>query len=554
LGFAQVGDVQSLTFAQLDTAGLTLLATDSGAQYLVVVANVAGNTDAITRYTLSGETHTVLPVALGTSQTPLPNRRAAAMPQPRVTRFAPTIPLPNGRLEARIREYERDHLAPYLATESRGPTTTSGQTLRRALVRPVPAVGATFTVHTLNGSGLAGTSATLCDKYTTTTATVKAVSTHAIVAIDTRSPAGFASTDYQTIAHEFDTLIYPTDSSYFGIPTDFDQNGHVIILFTPAVNQLTAAGKAVTDGFIGGFFFAGDLYPPSRCAESNQGELFYLLTPDPKGKYGNSFSTVLVRQMTRGTIAHEFQHMINAGNRIRVQAKSLESTWLDEALAHFAEDAVGRVAVGVSLQQTMTVDDFRTVSDSDATAFFFQNFARAKYYATAPDTIGPLVSHSRAAYDLAARGAEWALLRYVADWYGGGDVHHLIQQLATGPDTGTVNLTKRTGAPLDSLLGNWIVTMYTDHQGILNLPAKFNYASYQLRDLVSITDANVSGIYLPVDTLRGSASYTIGIPASSAAYFIIEQPAGANQSIKLTKSNGARPTDPGGRLYLVRLQ
>ena len=50
--------------------------------------------------------------------------------------------------------------------------------------------------------------------------------------------------------------------------------------------------------------------------------------------------------------------MINAGNRFFNPAvSSFEATWLDEALAHFAEDAVGRVSRGFGDLQTLTFND-----------------------------------------------------------------------------------------------------------------------------------------------------------------------------------------------------
>ena len=50
--------------------------------------------------------------------------------------------------------------------------------------------------------------------------------------------------------------------------------------------------------------------------------------------------------------------MINAGNRIFVSnASAFEAVWLDEGLAHTAEDANGRVVKGFS--------DFQTLSDAD---------------------------------------------------------------------------------------------------------------------------------------------------------------------------------------------
>ncbi|HXC24326.1 MAG TPA: hypothetical protein VNU46_00315 [Gemmatimonadaceae bacterium] len=558
LSALSVGDVRRIPFSQLGAQGLTIPAVSGGgtAQYLMVVASVAGNGAATQQYTINGAVQFAGQTSLSTTAD------VSGPPTGGAIRATPglTVPVPTGlRLEATLRAYERQHLSPASAR------SRVGDMLRRdshQLMGPdfqiVPAVNTKITLHTLTAAGFGGATASLCDTYNTTTATVMAVSNHAIVVSDNASPSGgFTQAQFQDIAQEFDTFIYPTDSSYFGLPTDFDDNGHIIIFYTPSVNRLTAAGQASLTGYIGGFFFAGDLFPPAQCPESNQGEIFYLLTPDPFGIDGNRFPTDFVRQVTRGTIAHEFQHMINAGHRILTNAPAFEATWLDEALAHFAEDAVGRVELGFPVSQTVAINDLIAQPDSDLQAFFLQNLVRAKYYVTSPDTIGPIVSHPRALQDLAARGAEWALLRYTADQFSQGNVHSFTQRLAAGPDTGSINLTKQAGVPLDTILGNWLVTMYTDHQGIPGLPDKFNYVSYTLRSLISQVNIMLpsGNVYLPVDSIdSATTSLSVGIPPSSAAYFLITQSAGATQSIKITTTGGSIPTDPNGRIYIVRME
>lgn len=554
LSAMQVGEVQSLSFAQLGTQGLTIAAPVSGAaQYLMVIANVAGNSALPQQYSVSGAELTGRMALPGASQKDVGTSAAIA-------RFGATGvaygDLPAGvRLETMLRAYERQQLSLRSRQDIVGSLRRS---LRLIPSQTVPTVGATLTLHTLTAAGFGGVSANLCNNYDSTMATVRVVSNHAIIATDNASPfGGFTTTELQTIGEEFDNLIYPTDTSYFGTPSDFDGNGHVIIFFTPSVNQLTPAGTATTSGYIGGFFFAGDLFPPSQCKESNQGEIFYLLTPDPRGTYGNLFTHAFVRQVTRGTVAHEFQHMINAGHRIASGAPAFEATWLDEALAHFAEDAVGRAAVGVSPTQTLSINDLVAVPDSDVQAFFLQNFVRAKYYVTGPDTVGPIVSHQRATVDLAARGAEWALLRYVTDQFAQGDVHTFTRALAAGPDTGNVNLTSHAGASLDSIVGDWLVTMYTDHQGIPGLPDRFNYTSYTMRDIVATVFTSVlpTGAYLPVNSITaGTTPETVSVPASSAAYFLISQDTGAVRAVTIKTAAGSVPSDPNGRIYLVRLQ
>src|SRR5207244_874466 len=146
-------------------------------------------------------------------------------------------------------------------------------------------------------------SANLGTHYFTVRAVVKAVGAHGIVVQDTAAPAGgFTAADFAAISNEVDSFTYPTDTSYFGRPTDLDNDGHVFILYTPRVNALTKRGST---SFFGGFFFGGDLFPRTGtggCAESNVGEISYLLAPDPTGVFSDPRQTTFVRPETRPTI------------------------------------------------------------------------------------------------------------------------------------------------------------------------------------------------------------------------------------------------------------
>ena len=400
-----------------------------------------------------------------------------------------------------------------------------------------------------------------CSQFKTITATVQHISRLAIIYTDDASPAGgFTAADFQAIGTEFDNLIYPTDVAYFGTPLDQDNNGRIIILYTPEVNRLTPSGNP--GGFVGGFFFAGDLFPATganSCAQSNVAELFYLLSPDPDGTInGNKRPTNQVRQGTRGTIAHEFEHMINASERIRtpVVVDDFESVWLDEAMAHLAEEATGRALKQIGEAENA---DFARLSSNndDYNAFFFQNFARFQRYLQNP---GPLAPTSMLAdTSLAVRGAAWAFLRYAADHYApGGDVKAFTKALAVAPDTGVSNLLKRIGGgvPFDTLAAGWMVANYTDDFGIPNLAVRYTYKSYNMRNNVAaITPSrtypllvyDVSGAYRPSPYQARSAS---------GNYFRITRAAGAPaRSVRFLNSDGTTAASfTGAHFYIVRAQ
>jgi hypothetical protein len=172
----------------------------------------------------------------------------------------------------------------------------------------LPQIGDLIKLNTNSSSG--------CSNPNVRTARVVAITNRAIVVSDTANPAnGFTTEDYQSFGSTFDTLVYPVDTLNFGNPTDIDNNQHVILFFTRAVNELTPPNQTF---FVGGFFFSRDLFPLTTagtlqgCAGSNFAEMFYLLVPDPAGIVNQNVRTVdFVKSTTVGTLAHEFQHLIN---------------------------------------------------------------------------------------------------------------------------------------------------------------------------------------------------------------------------------------------------
>ncbi|MEP6507475.1 MAG: hypothetical protein ABJC63_04545, partial [Gemmatimonadales bacterium] len=407
-----------------------------------------------------------------------------------------------------------------------------------------------------------------CTEFTTVTATAQYISNKAIIYTDDASPpGGFTATDFQDIATEFDNLIYPTDVAYFGTPLDLDNNGRVIILYTPEVNKLTPSGNP--NGFVGGFFFAGDLFPSTPtpgqfvCTQSNVGEIFYVLAPDPNGTVnGNARTTSSVRQGTRGTIAHEFQHMINASNRIASPIdQDFEATWLDEALAHFAEDVNGRTLKGLADDANST---FETLSANvnDYNAFFFQNFARLlRYMAPTGGTTTGYYSPTGSAADtsLAVRGAAWSLLRYAADNYApGGDIKAFTKALAGGPNVSVNNLLLRSGnVPFDTLIAGWMVSLYADDAGIAGLPAKYSFKSYNLRSNTSaITPSKQFPLQINDITGSGFVTNNQQARAGSGDYFRFSRtPAGPARTFRMLNTDGTTSASfTGASFFILRIQ
>lgn len=276
---------------------------------------------------------------------------------------------------------------------------------------------------------------------------VVAVGTRAIILSDTLNPKnGFSTADFQRYAARFDSLVYPLDVANFGDPTDIDKNGRIAILFSRAVNELTTRGSPQ---YVGGFAFSRDLFPnvgnarAQACAASNQGEYFYALTPDPTGSInGNVRSTGFVDSVTTAVLAHELSHIINASRRLYVNnANDFEEKWLDEGLAHIAEELLyyresalqPRTNIDLNLSRLTTTA--RTAYNLDMSG----NASRYRSYLLASAASSPYALDD----SLATRGAAWSLLRYAVDRLNATDGFTAgTGQVVTG--TGSIVLTPGT--------------------------------------------------------------------------------------------------------------
>jgi len=510
---------QVSVMSSLETKGcIKVSSTAAGSGYVLIAGNTNALPDVVSTYAIKSDEGETIPAG---NLLASPYRVGAQL-------AVSTVSLPGAvqaQFESRLRSFERRELD--LGVAQRAHASKSLDSQRRmslGAVIPNPGDKGQFKVPGNNNS---------CNNYASVTATARYISSRAIIYTDDASPpGGFTDADFQAIAKEFDELIYPTDVDYFGNVGDLDKNSRVIILYTPEVNKLTPANQ---QGFVGGFFFVGDLFPSTgqqSCQQSNMAEIFYALAPDPAGTINNNVrTTVTVRQGTRGTIAHELVHMINASVRIASPIEQeFEATWLDEGLAHFGEDVNGRVLKGLTETGNYKFADLIS-SVNDFNAFFYQNFARFSFYLREPGPNSP--TSSTADESLAARGAAWALLRYTADHYAaGGNVKTFTRGLIAGPDTGVKNLMQHAGnIPFDTLIAGWMVANYADDAGIPGLPVKYTYKTYDMRDNVRMVASNnpAGQVYqLRVIPVAGSISIPdLTARSASGNYFTFSRAAGA---------------------------
>jgi len=451
-------------------------------------------------------------------------------------------------LEGALRRHEQEALRnrslSALAVNAGRKSALAGINSQSAIA---PAVGDSILYRVGNAAG-----PDLCANFNTVRAVVKSLGRRATVVQDVTAPAsGFTSDDFRDLAQEFDAVTFPTVSDWFGAPSDINGDGRITILITPEINRLTPTGSL---GFAGGFFYMHDLLArdvPSqnyRCAASNEQEIVYLLAADPNGQVnGNRFSVETARESARGTIAHEMQHMINQSVRQSRGVSALEVTWLNEALSHFAEEAVGRASGGYGDMQQL--DWNKILSDlDDFDSFFRQNLLRLRLWMDRPDLSSPI--SSRAATELAPRGASWALLRFAIDQYGTSNPRAFTRALVAGPQVDVANLSARAGVPFDKLLPGFLVASYGEVASA-NIGAGFRFSSWNLRNVMESMNG---GVY----PLRFLTFPTDGVTRSlsgSGNYFLVSLGSKADPAtFRMLGLDGAPVGFPGARVYLTRMR
>lgn len=351
-------------------------------------------------------------------------------------------------------------------------------------------------------------------------ARVVALSEHSAVLADVSNPAnGFTDAEYQQFADEFERITWPVVTQNFGTPGDVDFNGRILILFTSAVNELTPRNS---DFIVGGFFYARDLFPRKEtaqaqgCESSNVRELFYLLAPDPGGSInGNVRSKNYVQSSTFSTLSHEFEHLVNASRRLYVNdAEDFEETWLDEGLAHIAEElSFYAAAPGLEPRQNIALtsaffsDGARLAA---LTRYQVANFGRLNEYYRAPSANSPIQPDD----DLATRGAAWQFLRYAADQRGGSERDFWFN-LANSKLRGIANLSAQLGTDPLPVFQNWGVAIYTD-DAVPGVPAVYTHPSWNFRQILS--NEGLGGFKLDVDTLANGVPRRVDLAATGNAY------------------------------------
>lgn len=430
---------------------------------------------------------------------------------------------------------------------------------RASLVAPVDAPS-----HVLPASAVEGATVSLnvnakdfCSKPSMHSARIAAVTGGAIVMADVDNPAGgFTDEEYRAFAVAMDTLVSPVDTGAFGAPTDIDGNNRVGIFFTRAVNDLTAPGSP--DGIVLGFYYLRDLLPQrsafGACPGSNVGEMFYVIVPDPVGTInGNVRDKAFVQRVAIATIAHEYQHLINASRRMYVNdaMRVDEEIWLNEGLSHVAEELVFYQAAGTTARQNIGGGQlgFGTQARFAFEDYMRANIARYREYQRAPETSSPFAGDDQ----LATRGATWSFLRYLVDRVRPSD-GDFWRRLVNSRTSGVVNLDSAlvgTGVTTLAAVRDWSMSVLVDDNPTA-AAASHQQASWNFITAMPAVGGGLTFGLAP-RLLSNGLSTSIGLIGGGSGYARFGVSQDQEALIRVVTLGGA-PLPAGVRLTIVRIK
>jgi hypothetical protein len=506
--------VSTSTRMDCGTGGTTVTLAGNGASYLVVpqFATDQGANTAVS-YTLSSGTATA-----SASRTPSDLGISASR-----------IPVGAGGLPT-FRNLTAERAAEGLL-RARGIQHGYGSTVRARLEAPV--VGA---VRALVPPPPAGSLRTFRVVSNFTTSTYKTVGSklayagdNVLIYIDTLAPAnGFTSTQLNDFGKLFDQTLYPIDTLAFGLPVDLDGNGRVVMLMSPVVNGDSPAAQCATQGFVAGFINTEDFNGPSD-PNSNQGEVFYTIVPDPSATVSCAHTVQDLGADVPATFLHELQHLIFFSQHVIIGGATDGSSALDEGLSIVAEELGSKYYEDKCPPPSCRTSPTQLFPDSSQG--FLGSFLYDSYqYALHPDTAS-IMLHTDDQNGFDWRGGNWLLARWLGDQMGSA----VYKKLSKSTANGAADIEQATGQTFGTLFANFGISLYTDSlPGLIRTtaPATNRFTSRNVKALWARLFVTSSGTDVPTATPIQPRSITTDSTArkmtpGSMSFYRLDTPASA---------------------------
>jgi len=444
---------------------------------------------------------------------------------------------PAARLDNTLRQIER-RLAPTASRDARELRALSLST--QAIRGPsLQQVGSTRTFKVLSSIPENNQQQPTFD---TITATARFAGQNILIYIDNQSPSGpngLSDSVITRLGTWFDQDLYPIGVNTFGAESDIDGNDRVIVLMTPVVNALTPSNSC--DVVISGFFFGLDL---TQLPNSNQGEVFYSLVPDPQGQFSCPRPVAVVEASTPPTFIHEFQHMISFNQHVLVRGAADEEAWLNEGLSHIAEEVVAR-----HYDHKYPIRPAGQLFSDTSNIFIGNDLSNSYDFLQATGTTSLTLFESTGT--LEERGAAWLFLRWLADQKDSTIFRRLVQTNLTS----VANVENVAGETFPVLFGDWALALWTDSipdHPRTSVPPRNRFKSRNLRQIYArlnfIAPTQFPRVYpLVPRQLAAGASLESSMYPGTMEYFLTQAPA-ADPAI------GFRFARPDGQTFPAALK
>jgi len=319
----------------------------------------------------------------------------------------------------------------------------------------------------------------------------------------------------------FDEEILPTSAARCGLHRDVDGDGKFVILLTHWLGKLQGGGVS-----LGGFVRSGDFQPGLEKPFSNHADLLYLnssVKPGPE---------------LRSLLAHEYAHAVlfsaRHGSRGFLGGARNEEDWLNEAIAHIAENWHSR--------------DWSNLDHR--VAAFLENPAEAPL-------VVPDYYRSGRWRDHGCRGATFLFMRWLVDTRG----DQVIPTLTHSRFSGIQNLSRATGTPFAELFRHWTIALAEqDHvaashsrnfaRGYTYLSLHDKIGQHQLhgvaRELLRVEDLSAQL------TLQGTTAHYLELRGSAGTRRLtITAPESAKLQLTLIKQRRSTSEEQKHSLALV---
>jgi hypothetical protein len=213
--------------------------------------------------------------------------------------------------------------------------------------------------------------------------------------------------------------------------------------------------------------------------------------------------------------------------------QDFEEGWLDEGLAHIAEELLFYREAGLAPRQNLKYSSL-VASTRIRNAYLADmngNAARYRDYLSAPGTSSPY----RTGDSLATRGAAWSLLRYLADRAASSD-GDIWSRLVNNTAVGTANLQSVFGE-IAPLVRDWAASNAVDDSPATS--SDLSQKSWNWRSVYGGVDA-IAALYPLALTGMSPAtpSYSGTVVAGGSAFYTFTVPASGTATLTL---NGATP-------------